>query len=64
VFVAYVLTAPEWKRQGVALGLLVATLRALRDAGDEYVDATITEGNVASERLFAAAGFHRYDPAL
>ena len=59
VFVAYVVTDPAWKGRGVGAAVLAASLGALRDAAEEVVGATITEGNEASERLFAAFGFRR-----
>jgi len=63
VFIAYVITLPAWKRRGVGAAVLAASLRALRDAGDEQVEATITEGNESSERLFARLGFRRVEGA-
>ena len=37
-------------------------LGSLGDAGISEVGATITDGNVASERLFIGLGFHRQGP--
>ena len=61
-FIAYVMTLPTWKQRGVARALVAGSLDALHDVGDEHVVATITEGNVPSERLFAQLGFRRHDP--
>lgn len=60
-----VVVAPDRKRQGVGRRLVAACLASLRDAGHDTVGATITDGNVASERLFASLGFERvgaWDP--
>jgi RimJ/RimL family protein N-acetyltransferase len=57
--VAYVMTAQHWKRQGLARRALSGTLCSLSNARYDRVLATITEGNTASERLFAGMGFRR-----
>jgi RimJ/RimL family protein N-acetyltransferase len=57
--VAHVMTHPGWKRRGLAGWALAEALRRVRETGFDQVRAVITEGNVASERLFRRAGFRR-----
>lgn len=57
-----VATASAWKRNGVGRRAVSASLQRLHDAGVYEVGATITDGNVASEQLFAALGFVRLGP--
>ncbi|MDP9144305.1 MAG: GNAT family N-acetyltransferase [Actinomycetota bacterium] len=59
--VGYVMTRAAAKGHGVAATLLEKGLRSLGDQGWETVDAFITSGNTASERLFARAGALRID---
>ena len=59
--VGYVMTRAAAKRHGVAAILLERCLQSLGDQGWETVDAFITSGNTASERLFARAGATRID---
>lgn len=59
--VAYIMTARASKRRGLAREALALTLSRLRDAGYEQATATITDGNTASERLFASFGFRRIE---
>lgn len=54
--VAYVMTRPEFKNQGLGTVLVRASIRSLREAGAKRVHAFITDGNVASEALFRGAG--------
>lgn len=54
-----VVVAAEHKRRGVGRSAVVASLHALADLGVTEVGATITDGNVPSERLFASLGFVR-----
>jgi hypothetical protein len=54
-----VATASAVKRTGVGAGAASAVLALLRDGGIMEVGAVITEGNVASERLFLGLGFER-----
>lgn len=56
--IGYVMTRPEYKNQGLGSLLLRASLRALREAGEERVHAFITDGNIASEALFRGVGAH------
>lgn len=57
--VAFVVCHPAWKRRGLAAMAVAESARRLRAAGFAEVRAVITDGNVASERLFARAGFKR-----
>jgi len=57
--VGYVMCHPAWKRRRLAALALKEPLRRLKEAGFNQVRAVITEGNVASERLFLHAGFKR-----
>ena len=57
--VGYVICHPAWKQRGLAASALAESLRRLKEAGATQVRAVITEGNVASERLFLHAGFRK-----
>ncbi len=57
-----VVVASARKRHGVGSAVVRVCLRSLRDAGVSEVGATITDGNLASERLFIALGFTRRGP--
>lgn len=57
--VAYVMTRPAYKQQGLATYLLNKSLQALKGAGWDEVNAFITEGNTASEALFRGMGAGR-----
>ncbi|TVR25222.1 MAG: GNAT family N-acetyltransferase [Nitriliruptor sp.] len=57
-----VATATAWKRQGLGRRAVRASLHRLQDAGHREVGAVITDGNVASVRLFASLGFVRIGP--
>ncbi len=48
---------PDQRRHGVGRALLDAALATLRTLGAERVVLSTAEGNVAAQRLFAAAGF-------
>lgn len=55
-----VVVASTHKRLGHGATLVRLCLVSLVDAGVDEVGATITDGNVASERLFIGLGFHRH----
>jgi hypothetical protein len=57
-----VVVASARKRLGLGGDLVRRCLGSLADAGIPEVGATITDGNVASERLFTGLGFHRHGP--
>ena len=50
---------PDAKRAGVGRAAVATSLGSLVAAGVTEVGATITDGNTASERLFASLGFER-----
>jgi L-amino acid N-acyltransferase YncA len=54
-----VATASTHKRQGLARRAVTAALDRLHAAGADEVRAVITDGNTASEALFASLGFER-----
>lgn len=55
-----VAVATAHQRRGLGRDLVAASLHSLAAAGVATVGATITDGNVASERLFASFGFRRH----
>lgn len=56
-FLAFSMTAPEWKRKGLARAGLVRTMNALLDAGHERIRLVVTVGNEGAERLYGEMGF-------
>ena len=56
VVIGYVMTAAASKRLGLARLVVIAALDGLAEAGLDRVELTITDGNTASERLFAGLG--------
>ena len=54
-----VATVSSRKRQGLARVVVSCSLRSLHQHGEPEVGAVITDGNIASERLFADLGFVR-----
>jgi hypothetical protein len=59
--IAYVMTRSLRKGQGLARVVLVSALDCLARTADRQVNAFITEGNTASERLFASLGAVLHD---
>ena len=57
--VAFVMTNPSQQGKGLALGLLHESLTELKSTNESTVRAVITDGNLASERLFASLGFKK-----
>ena len=58
-YVDPVVVAPQRKRRGLGRATVQLCLGSLAAAGISEVGAAITDGNVASERLFAGLGFKR-----
>lgn len=54
--IGYAMTAAASKRQGLGRLVVAAALDGLAESGVDRVELTITDGNVASERLFAGLG--------
>ena len=54
-----VVVAPARKQRGLGRATVQLCLASLAEAGIAEVGATITDGNIASERLFAGLGFCR-----
>jgi len=57
--IAYIMTRRGSKGTGLARSLLETVLMLLEASGHSRVLATISEGNVPSERLFTSCGFER-----
>lgn len=58
-FVAFSMTAPAFKRRGLARAGLVAMMAGLRARGEARVHLVVTRGNVAAVRLYESLGFVR-----
>jgi len=54
-----VATASAYKRSGIGAAIVSTVLQMLADDGVVNVGAVITEGNLASERLFLSLGFEQ-----
>jgi len=59
MFIDPIVVAASATRRGLGASMVAASLRSLHTSGITEVGATITDGNVPSERLFAALGFTR-----
>lgn len=59
--VAFSMTAPEWKRQGLARAGLVRAMHRLRAAGYDEVRLVVTCGNTPAESMYASLGFTELD---
>lgn len=57
VWIAYVITEPAWKGQGLGTAAVAESVRLVRERCSVDVLAVVTAGNVPSERLLAAVGF-------
>jgi RimJ/RimL family protein N-acetyltransferase len=57
VWIAYVITEPAWKGQGLGTAAVAESIRLVRERCSVDVLAVVTAGNVPSERLLAAVGF-------
>jgi len=58
-FVAFMVTAPEYKGQGLARAGLTRAINRLAAAGDPLLRLVVTHGNAPAERLYASLGFVR-----
>lgn len=55
--IGYVMTAPDFKRQGLGRSVTAESLSRIAALGYSRVHAWITEGNEPSERIFVGLGF-------
>jgi GNAT superfamily N-acetyltransferase len=55
--IAFSMTAPAWKRRGLARAGLLRTLERLHIAGHASVRLVVTKGNAPAERLYESLGF-------
>lgn len=56
-FVAFMVTAPEWKGRGLARAGLTRAINRLAAAGDPLLRLVVTVGNVPAEKLYTSLGF-------
>ena len=56
-FVAFMVTAPDCKRQGLARAGLARVINRLAAAGDPLLRLVVTRGNVPAEGLYTSLGF-------
>lgn len=56
-FVAFMVTAPEFKGQGLARAGLMRAINRLATAGDPVLRLVVTAGNTPAERLYTTLGF-------
>lgn len=57
VMVAFSMTAPEWKRRGLARAGLSRVMARLQAAGESRVNLAVTRANVPAMRLYESMGF-------
>ncbi|MFO0836697.1 MAG: GNAT family N-acetyltransferase [Phycisphaerales bacterium] len=55
--IAFSLTLPEWRRQGLARAGLRRAMQRLAQAGHQRVQLAVTSGNTPAERLYESLGF-------
>lgn len=55
--IAFSMTAPEWKRRGLARAGLLRVMARLRQAGREEVDLAVTAANTPARVLYESLGF-------
>lgn len=55
---AFLMTHPEFKNQGLGTYLLKKSINALLDDGYEELYLVVTEGNKPAQHLFKKMGFH------
>lgn len=56
-FLSFSMTAPQWKRHGLARAGLKRAMNRLMDAGENRLRLVVTSGNVAAESLYRSLGF-------
>lgn len=56
-FLAFSMTAPAFKRQGLARAGLVAVMSRLRDQGEARLHLVVTRANLPALRLYESLGF-------
>jgi GNAT superfamily N-acetyltransferase len=55
--IAFSMTAPEWKRRGLARAGLLRVMERLRRAGRAEVGLVVTKANIPARRLYECLGF-------
>jgi ribosomal protein S18 acetylase RimI-like enzyme len=58
-FIAELLTHPDYRRQGLAEGLLTRAIHALHDEGHKTLAVTVNSGNAAAIAFYLSRGFRR-----
>jgi ribosomal protein S18 acetylase RimI-like enzyme len=58
-YIEYLWVAPQWRRSGLALGMIAAVLKRLQAAGVQTVFLWVLDGNDSAVRLYERAGFAR-----
>ena len=56
-FVAFMITAPQAQRQGLARAGLVRACNRLADVDEPWLRLVVTQGNTRAEALYASLGF-------
>ena len=56
-FIAFSMTAPSWKRQGLARSGLLHVMHALASRRERQLHLVVTKGNTPAENLYVALGF-------
>ncbi|GEM44452.1 GNAT family N-acetyltransferase [Deinococcus cellulosilyticus] len=60
---AFTMTAPEFKGQGLAALLLKASMNRLYHEGYNQLSLLVTDGNTPAQRLYQRLGFKTFEPA-
>ena len=55
--IAFSMTAPDWKRRGLARAGLLRSISRLHAAGHPSVRLVVTKGNAPAEQLYESLGF-------
>lgn len=56
-FVAFAMTAPHWKRKGLARACMINSMQDVLAAGDDKLSLVVTVANVAALTLYQRLGF-------